>query len=134
MASPTADLETPHDHTAWNLFVFRKSRELLPTRRLLDELRAEVASGAGDSLIDALVPGGEIEAGVADAGPPGGGPIAFVVGPPGALACPPPSFSFSHRSPLVAMLNDLVDCPSQIRCAHPEGFSYYGLHPLDFAD
>ncbi|HMF91260.1 MAG TPA: hypothetical protein VKL40_11495 [Candidatus Angelobacter sp.] len=134
MASPTADLETPHDHTAWNLFVFRKSRELLPTRRLLDELRAEVASGAGDSLIDALVRAGEIETGLADAGSPAADRMACVVDRLAALACAAPSFSFSHRSPLVAMLNDLVDCPSQIRCAHPEGFSYYGLHPLDFAD
>lgn len=133
MVAPTADLDTVPDKAAWDLFVFRKSRELLPTRRLLDELRAEIQTGTAGSLMDALVRAGEIEAGLADAGSPTADRMANVVNQLAVTACGASSSSVAQSS-VVATLEHLADCPSHVRCAHPEGFSYYGLHPLDFAD
>jgi hypothetical protein len=120
----------PHDAEAWKLFVFRKSRESLPARRLLAELRAEiqsVACGSG-SVIDALVRAGEIETGLADAGSPAAAAVAAVVDRLASMAC-------GRQEPAVSELQPLdIDVPAEICCSHPEGFSYYGLNPLDFAE
>jgi hypothetical protein len=133
MVSPIADLDTP-ERSAWDLFVFRKSRELLPTRPLLDDLRAEIESDS--SLIDALVRAGEIETGLADEGSPAADIMARVVDQLATMASGalPSAKSSLSRSSVIDRLEQVTDYPPLIRCAHPEGFSYYGLHPLDFAD
>jgi hypothetical protein len=84
-------------------------------------------------LIDALIRAGEIETGLADAESFAADAMARVVDQLAAMACSASS-SPRARSTVLAALAQLVDYPSEIRCAHPEGFSYYGLHPLDFAD
>jgi hypothetical protein len=119
------------DPDAWKMFVFRKSREWLPTRRLLDDLRAEfrsLANGAG-SVMDTLVRAGEIETGLADAGSPEAVPIAGVVDQLASAVCGEAALDLS----ILKSLGQLHG-PPLIRCAHAEGFSYYGLNPLDFAD
>jgi hypothetical protein len=128
---PPMDLDTGPDNAAWDLFVFRKSRDLLLTRRLLDELQTEIQTSPDDLLINALVRAGEIETGLADAGSPAAGGMANVADQLAAIAC---GVAPVARSSLVSALQQLGDYPPEIRCAHPEGFSYYGLHPLDFAD
>jgi len=134
MVPPISGLHTAPERSAWDLFVFRKSRELLPTARLLEELRAEIQTDA--TLIDALVRAGEIETGLADEGSPAADNMARVVDQLATMACNllPSSRSSLARSSAVARLQHVTDYPPHIRCAHPEGFSYYGLHPLDFAD
>jgi hypothetical protein len=120
------------DQDAWKMFVFRKSRELLPTYLLLDQLRAEfrlLAKGAG-SVMDTLVRAGEIETGLADAGSPEAAPMAGVVDQLASAVCGEAALDLS----LLQSLDRLHGPPPLIRCAHPEGFSYYGLNPLDFAD
>lgn len=119
------------DQKAWNLFVFRKKRDLLPISQLVYELHRELeaVAGGGGSVMDALVRAGEIETGLADSG------------------CPDQP-CFSRITDLVAANAiggeaDLKDAllivqgarlSGEIACSHPEGFSYYGLHPLDYAD
>src|SRR5260370_4269612 len=67
-------LVAPHavdrDEDAWKLYVFRKSRDLLSTRSLLQQLRAEIdcLHAGSASAIDALLLAGQIETGLADAG------------------------------------------------------------------
>jgi hypothetical protein len=119
------------DEDAWKLFVFRKSRELLSTRNLLDDLRSEIqslSSGTG-SAVDALIRAGEIETGLEDAGSPATTRLAGLVDELAVAAG-------TGKLPSSRCLHSLgaVDCPPSIRCSHPEGFSYYGLNPLDFAD
>lgn len=119
------------DQDAWKLFVFRKSRDLLPTRRLLDDLQAEfrsLARGSG-SAIDALVRAGEIETALADAGSPQADHIAGVVDQLASAVCGEAALDLSILQSL-----DRLEVPALLRCSHPEGFSYYGLNPLDFAD
>ncbi len=131
MIAQSEELTVVREQDAWKLFVFRKSREALPTRRLLDDLRAEfrsLARGAG-SAIDALVRAGEIETGLADAGSPEAVHMAGVVDQLASAVCGEAALDFS----IVHSLEHL-DVPAFLRCSHPEGFSYYGLNPLDFAD
>jgi hypothetical protein len=134
MVPPIPELDASPQRSAWDLFVFRKSRELLPTRSLLDDLRAEVQSDS--ALIDALVRAGEIETGLADEGSPAADTMVRVVDQLATMASSalPSSKSSLARSSVIDRLEHVTDYPPLIRCAHPEGFSYYGLHPLDFAD
>lgn len=128
--SPEEPRPAAPDPDAWKLFVFRKSRDLLPTRRLLVELLDEIRrlkSGAGSAL-DALVRAGELETGLADAGSgEAAATIAPLVDQLASVVC-----CGSHAS--VLDLIEQRELPDFVRCAHPEGFSYYGLNPLDFAD
>ena len=137
IAEPTVHPEEPAgatDHDAWKLFVFRKRREAFFTERLIGSLRQEIQSLANGthSALDALVRAGEIETGLEDAGAgsPAIGRVAAVVDRLAALACggAPPD-----PSSLLDCL-DHLSTPATIACSHPEGFSYYGLNPLDFAD
>jgi len=119
------------DPNAWKLFVFRKHRELLPTRGLLADLKAEIHSlsrGTG-SVIDALVRGGEIETGLEEENSPAAALMAEVVDELASAA-----LSQTCLSAHVLQTIERAELPVHIRCSHPEGFSYYGLNPLDFAD
>jgi adenine/guanine phosphoribosyltransferase-like PRPP-binding protein len=119
------------DRDAWNLYVFRKGRNWLPVRALVDELESEIhgiRAGPG-CAIDALVRAGEIETGLAD------------VGSPDALLAAQITYQLAMRAlglpaniPLALDLLRQIDKQLQIRCSYPEGFSYYGLNPLDYAD
>jgi hypothetical protein len=131
MIAQSEELTVVPEQDAWKLFVFRKSRESLPTRRLLDDLRAEfrsLAKGAG-SAVDALVRAGEIETGLADAGSPEAAHMAGVVDQLASAVCGEAALDLSLLRSL-----DHLDVPAVLHCSHPEGFSYYGLNPLDFAD
>jgi hypothetical protein len=119
------------DPDAWKLFVFRKHRDLLSTRELLDDLKAEIhflSQGQG-SVIDALVRAGEIETGLEDEGSSAAALMSAVTDQLACVAC--------GRTGVSAQLLQAVESselPGYVRCSHPEGFSYYGLNPLDFAD
>lgn len=119
------------DRDAWELFVFRKNRELLNVRNLSEALYSELLlmGTNGGSPIDALVRAGEIESGLSDSQRPEAETAAELTDALAEVA-----LGASHlREYLHALLNKLlIDTP--IRCSHPEGFSYYGLNPLDFAD
>jgi hypothetical protein len=119
------------DTEAWKLFVFRKSRETIRTQTLLAGFIADMQAipGRSGAALDALVRGGEIETGLTDAGSPAAPLIAPLVDHLAEVACGYCSPDSSHRAPL-----NLISYPHEIRCSHPEGFSYYGLNPLDFAD
>jgi hypothetical protein len=121
-------LPPPPDPNAWKLFVFRKSRDRLPTRRLLEDLQEEInrLRDAGCSALDALVRAGEIETGLADTGL-GYPAIAGLADQLASLAC-------GNSRVTIATTIEHRELPAFVTCAHPEGFSYYGLNPLDFAD
>lgn len=119
------------DRDAWNFFVFRKIRETLELRELVKELRREIellATSSGSPL-DSLVRAGEIESGLADLGFPSAGVAAKLTDALARVA----DGSTVNRRALLDLLNSLPD-RATLRCSHPEGFSYYGLNPLDFAD
>ena len=119
------------DRDAWNLYVFRKGRCLLPLRTLTDDLESEIhgiRAGPG-SAIDALVRAGEIETGLADAGSADAFLATQITDQLAARALGMPA-----NLPLALDLSRQIDRQLKIRCSYPEGFSYYGLNPLDYAD
>ena len=86
MIASSENLPVDPDHIApdidaGKLFVFRKSRDLLSTVKLLQELRAEIGlpTGGAGSTIDALVRAGEIETGLGDVGSPFAARLALLV-------------------------------------------------------
>lgn len=131
MINPAENVSLAQDRDAWNLYVFRKSREAAPLRALATDLESEIRSfraGRGSAL-DALVRAGEIETGLADAGSQDALPAAQITDQLAAAALGLPAnvsqaLEYLHR----------ITKPSRIVCSYPEGFSYYGLNPLDFAD
>src|SRR5262245_38512396 len=115
---------------------------MFSVRRLLEELRTEVAAGIASHGIDALVRAGEIESGLADAESPLADRVASIVDDLAAAVCGNGGSTESLAARLAVppllkialLLKEHRDTPIAIRCAHPEGFSYYGLNPLDYAD
>ncbi len=137
IAHPIAPSDEPgfaSDQHAWKLFVFCKHREAVPTQRLLADLRRGIespANGSG-SVLDALIRAGEIETGLEDTGSPAALSIAAVVDRLAVAACGGAPLGPSDASLLPSL--ERLELPDTIQCSHPEGFSYYGLNPLDFAD
>lgn len=118
-----------HDPDAWKLFVFHKYRYLISSQTLIDGLRREIellAAGNGSGL-DALVRAGELETALADAGLEEA-TAAKVTDSVAAHVCDEP---VNLRQILSSLLT--IKTGGYLRCSHPEGFSYYGLNPLDFA-
>jgi hypothetical protein len=120
-----------HDRDAWNFFVFRKVRETLELQQLVQELQREIEllTTSSGSPLDSLVRAGEIESGLADLGFPSAGIAAELTDALARVADGGPV----NRRALLDLLNSLPE-RATLRCSHPEGFSYYGLNPLDFAD
>lgn len=108
---------------AWDLFVFRKARQQLSTQSLLEDLRNTTDPA------DALVRAGELETGLADAHAD-----AHADATP-AMAAIVDDYAEALCGAVPAQPAILkMALPETIVCAHTEGFSFYGLHPLDFAD
>ncbi len=131
MINPAENVSLAQDRDAWSLYVFRKSRKAEPLRGLAADLESEIrnfCAGRG-SAIDALVRAGEIETGLADAGSPDALLAAQVTDQLAAAALGSPA-NFAQA---VENLHRIAK-PCRIVCSYPEGFSYYGLNPLDFAD
>ncbi len=125
--------------TGRNMYVFRDGRATVCGRSLVADLAVAVrnvlgASGnqhVGNLLIDALLRAGELECALADLHSPETPRLAqltdrlaqLLVG----VACRAPA-----AEELLALLPPAV--PETLQLSPPEGFAFYALHPLDFAD
>lgn len=123
--------QSPQDPDAWRLFVFHKARHAVPAQTLIAGLQKEIellAAGCSCGL-DALVRAGELETALADAGDSQETAAATVTDGLAAHICSQPV----DLQQILASLRALKTA-GDLRCSHPEGFSYYGLNPLDFAE
>lgn len=130
MATQVHKVQLPQDEDAWKLFVFRKSRDLVPAGSLIEDLHKEIQGlkNGGHSVLDALVRAGELETAFADIGSPAESTLAGITDGLAARACG----QVSDTVQLLGLL-DRIQTAGHVLCSHPEGFSYYGLNPLDFA-
>ena len=120
------------------MYVFRSERRLAPAEDLLGGLRNALSCSSSaaamdrvrDGVLDALLRAGELECALADA-ETDNYQLALICSITDTLAgCllrasnPPP-----HLMETVARLQ----LPQTLCVPKPEGFAYYGLHPLDYA-
>jgi len=133
-----AAVDTPRptqDEAAWDLFVFRKARESLASEALKQQLLAALgpalAENHQDGLLNCLIRAGELECALADVSSPDLGMAAKAVD---ALAAATLQPEFGHPARDVRTSFENLRLPPAISVSHAEGFSYYGLHPLDFWD
>src|SRR6266849_7385151 len=120
------------------MYVFRSERRLAPAEDLLGGLRNALscASSAAamdrvrDGVLDALLRAGELECALADA-EIDNYQLALICSITDTLAdcLLQPSNPPLHLMETVARLQ----LPQTLCVSKPEGFAYYGLHPLDYA-
>lgn len=129
MATQAKSLPSHDDRQAWNLFVFRKKRDILQVGELISQLREEILRlryGAA-AAADVLVRAGELETGLADAGRHDESHAMSLCDLVGAHAC-----GLELDVDLALSRLAEIQADGEIECSHPEGFSYYGLNPTDF--
>jgi len=122
-----------------HLLVFRKSQQTFSGPRLLRDLARELhslestADPHRQSLItSALLRSGELETALADAENREAERLSQVTDLL-ARAQLDPSKSHLRASKAQLLLRDAI-IPDCVKISPPEGFCFYGLHPLDFAD
>lgn len=111
--------------------MFHKNRHAVPSQTLIDGLQNEIellGAGCGSGL-DALVRAGELETALADAGDSHETAAATITDGLAAHVC---GQTVDLRQILASLR--ALKTEGDLRCSHPEGFSYYGLNPLDFAE
>lgn len=108
-----------------DLWIFREGRREFSGPAFLRDLQQKLE--ASHNVLDGLIQAGELEAALADLQAPGTSAAAILTD---ALAHQLCTGSASHDA---AELAKQIGVPTTIRIAPPEGFTYYALHPLDFA-
>ena len=123
--------------SAWNMYIFRDGKSVLRGSELLREFARELTH-FGDALprsnsnafLDLLLRAGELECALADAGSRYAALAATITD---ALADSLVTGNVLRAKDL-ARRAALVAPPETVSVSTPEGFAYYALHPLDFAD
>ena len=120
------DQPTAEESSKSDLWIFREGRKEVSGPAFLRELREGLA--AKQPTIDSLIHAGELEAALADAGTQSTSSAAAVTD---ALALNLCTGTFGTDDP--ELLTRKIEAPPLISISPPEGFTYYALHPLDFA-
>jgi len=111
-----------------DLWIFRDGSKLVSGKEMVRDLERRVSAGNnGSALLDSLIEAGELEAALADANC-AEAPIAAQITDILAWAV----CSGQDSSPALQFIAQ-IHPPDQIAFSSPEGFTYYALHPLDFA-
>jgi len=120
------------------MYVFRSERRVVPGEDLLGGLRnalscapqAGVLDGVPDRVLDALLRAGELECALADAATDADQLTAICSITDVLAGC-----LLQSAEPPRHLLEDVARLrpPRRLCISKPEGFAYYGLHPLDYA-
>src|SRR5579885_143983 len=113
------------DDSSRDPWIFREVREPRRTIELLEELEKSIS--ARNSTLTALIQCGQLESALADAQSPAAPMFSGLTNEIAAHYCgsgPPP------KLPLATSANSL---PATVCVSPPEGFTYYAVHPLDYA-
>jgi len=128
-SSPAPSAE-PQDPSAKqnDLWIFRDGRKPVSGPDMVCDLERRISASNGSALLDALIEAGELEAALADADCPDAAIAAQVTDILASDLC-----SGEESRGTALQLASRIHPPEQIAFSPPEGFSYYALHPLDFA-
>jgi hypothetical protein len=110
-------------------WIFRDGKRNVRGSELLADLQRRIASGDSSTLLDALIEAGELEAALADAGSDSAESAAQVTN---CLASAVICGDFPAIAQAARYAHQIVT-PDTLAVAPPEGFTYYALHPSDFA-
>lgn len=123
----------PMTPAALNLWVFRDGRRHVSGQHLksslLECLTALASRCSQEEVLGALLRAGELESAIADAGIPAAALEELTDSLAEALVANHPLHSFDYRE-----LLDTCEVPEFLSTSVPEGFAYYVVHPLTYAD
>jgi hypothetical protein len=119
-----------------SVWIFRDGKERVCSRTLIRELQQAITAAFSTrqtetTKVDALIRAGELESSLADEGS-----LAVI----GMAAVTDALASHLVNSPLAGGSPDLsaalgsLELPETLTISPPEGFAYYALHPVDFAE
>jgi hypothetical protein len=111
-----------------DLWIFRDGRKLAPGPEMVRDLARRMSSSRPQSLLDALIQAGELEAALADAKSPSAVAAQRLTDELAFAVC-----SGDGVGREAFRLIEQIHPPDLISVSPPEGFTYYALHPLDFA-
>jgi hypothetical protein len=115
-----------------DLWIFRDGKRAVSGSALVSSLQQRIAACTRDQsgVLDALIEAGALEAGLADAGSVAATIFANITD---LLA---EALYTGNPVPAAAAAEvlDVPDIPEMLSVSPPEGFTYYALHPSDFAN
>jgi hypothetical protein len=130
-----------HGQSGWNMYVFRNGRTEKNGAELVKDLATSVRQvnarrGGHSELLDALLRAGEVECAAADIGSPFCTLLEQITDILAAALISSDQHGSVDLEPLAGVLRDLerVQLPASLFLSPPEGFAYYALHPLSYAD
>jgi hypothetical protein len=130
-----------HSQSGWNMYVFRNGSAEKNGAELVRDLansvrRANETHGDRSDLLDALLRAGELECAAADVGSPFCHLLEKGTDVLAAALIASDRHLLVNLGSLAGVLCDLeqVQLPTSLFVSPPEGFAYYALHPLSYAD
>lgn len=126
VASGFPTKQVAEDPAKTDLWIFREGRREVSGPAMLRGLQHRLS--ARGELLDCLIEAGELEAALADCGAAAGVRAASLL--TDALAY---EVCTGNRDSDPAQLTRRIETPNAIRISPPEGFTYYAMHPIDFA-
>ena len=111
------------------MLVFRENRVAVSTHLLARTLAEKIAAPDCEATLDALLRAGELECALADAGSPAAAQVAHVTD---ALSASVVN-GRKHGPAALAGCLGALEIPPTVKISPPEGFAYYALHPLQYA-
>src|SRR4051812_47119066 len=126
-ATSTAENRTAQSAADTDLWIFRDGKHDVSGPAFVRDLARRIA--AGGEWVDCLIQAGELEAALADAGDASAGAAAQLTDSLAHRVCTGNPASGVDEQNLLARIVP----PQRISISPPEGFTYYALHPLDFA-
>ena len=124
---PSPQPKPAEERAKSDLWIFREGRRDVSGPAMVRDLVRRLASNA--SLLDSLIQAGELEAALGDAKAPGACAAATLTDSLATRLCAGNSGSGTELDQLAGK----IEAPETISISPPEGFTYYALHPLDFA-
>ena len=115
------------DRAKSDLWIFREGRREVSGPAMVRDIVRRLESG--NALLDCLIQAGELEAALADLNAPCTPAAAVLTDALAIRLC----IRNAERGIDPRQLASKIKAPERIRISPPEGFTYYALHPLDFA-
>ena len=121
---------------AWNMYIFRDGKQVHRGPKLLNELVAKLDQADSGSthfrtqLTDLLLRAGELECALTDEGATHAPLLCTITDELAAALVTQAPLSGGSLASRVR----LIKVPETVNISTPEGFAFYALHPLDFAE